>query len=57
MKVSDLVHKTSCRTSLERGKKRIKKASLSKQLKEYGSETSLHGPKYITDNGNTVVQK
>ena len=57
MKVSDLVHKKSCRTSLERGKKRIKKASLSKELKEYCSETSLHGPKYITENGSNAIQK
>ena len=52
MKVSDSIHK---KTSL-RGK-RTKNPALSTQLKEYCSETSLHGPKYITENGNNAIQK
>ncbi len=38
--------------SVEKTKKGGNKKSCMSQVKEYNSETSLHGPKYITEDGN-----
>lgn len=34
-----------------------KKLSCSKQIQEYCAETSLHGPKYITESDNHPVER
>ena len=52
----DSIHKKSNRISL-RGKRSKKPALSTTKLKEYCSETSLHGPKYITENGSNAIQK
>ena len=37
--------------------KNVSKFSFTKQLREYNNETSLHGPKYITEDGNHHIER
>ena len=38
-------------------KKKWKRPGCGYRLKEYCSETSLHGPKYITEDGGSIFQR